>query len=327
MSRPAGGLLFLILLSLALLGLGLASSGETPPEGPVGEAPFIEAEGKVPPREPVVGSESAEVPPKYSIRDGEVPQIYYGTVEGVALGYQTPAHIVALTAREAFYDYFRTGNETSLERGVFLTEYLVSHAVPRGYDRFVVWENGFPWPPYDLPPGWIGSLSQAGVLKALMLAYEATGDERYLEVGERALKAFTVYREGGGLLDRREDGYVWYPEYVGRDPPYVLNGFITTVLWIGKYAEVRKDPEAALLYEEGLRSLSHFLPRYDLGNWSLYDARGTVATAAYHRIHVEQMLTLYRRTGDPTFLEYHERWKAGLRAQESGRSPPPRGSP
>jgi len=250
-----------------------------------------------------------DTPKKYSIVDAEVPLTYYGEVDGVGLGYQVVPHTVAYVARSSFYPYDKTGNESELERALFLTEYLISNSASRNNNTFIVWENNFPWPVYDLPAGWIGALSQAGCLKSLLLAYKATGEERYLEYGDKALQAFTVDVSQGGLLIIREENW-WYPEYAKEEPPFVLNGFITTVLWIKDYYDGTKNPLAKELYDEGVKTLVHYVPTYDSGDgWSYYDAVEHKSSEHYHQLHVQLMGSLFNVTGEPVFLGYHEKWK------------------
>lgn len=246
---------------------------------------------------------------KYSLVEGEIPLIYYGTVDGVYLGYQPAPHGIAQAAREAFYAYEKTGSEENLSRALFLVDYLLNTSVDKG--DYLIWEYPFPWPSYDLEKGWRGSLCQAGILKALMLAYKHTGEERYRVASEKALKAFSVPVDKGGLLKLR-DGYYWYPEYVKESPPYVLNGFITTLLWLKEYADYFNSSEAEKLYQRGVEALIKFLPEYDAGGWSYYDALGNKANRHYHKMHVWQMQVMYNLTGEEIFQEYHDRWLRSL---------------
>ncbi|WP_330216796.1 D-glucuronyl C5-epimerase family protein [Methanocaldococcus villosus] len=68
----------------------------------------------------------------------------------------------------------------------------------------IIWRYNFDYPEYNLSKGWAGSLCQAGCLKTLYLAYTITGDERYLILANKALNAFKVPVEKGGLLKIRK---------------------------------------------------------------------------------------------------------------------------
>ncbi len=264
----------------------------------------------------LMDTQSPSTPARFSVTMKEVPVTYYGYVDGVYLGYQIVPHNVAEEARKSFYRYKQTNDRADLERGIFLTEYLLSVSTTRGGGRFLVWENNFEWPVYALEKGWIGSLSQAGCIKALMLAYQATGDDRYKDMADKALEAFGVDVTQGGLRAVRMDGseqHVWYPEYAKPKPPYVLNGFITAVIWLGEYHEYTGNQKAKQLYEDGLESIIHFLPSYNQGkNWSYYDAEGHKSSLHYHTLHIDQMEVLLQLTGNEFFSEYEERWRGAV---------------
>ncbi|MFQ5800118.1 MAG: D-glucuronyl C5-epimerase family protein [Candidatus Hydrothermarchaeales archaeon] len=267
----------------------------------------------------LLGSSEMISPSRFTVEMKELPLTYYGYVDGIYLGHQVVPHNVAAAARKAFYSYQENKDEKALERGLFLTEYLISTSTMRGDNDFVVWENNFVWPPYNLSKGWIGALSQAGCIKALMLAYDATGGEKYKEFADMAVTAFEVDVSEGGLMVTRKDttgAYMWYPEYARPDPPYVLNGFITSVVWLGEYYTATGDEKAKALYEEGLKSIQHFLPAYEYNaGWSYYDAVSNKADSHYHELHIKQMATLYELTGDEIFKEYQERWSSGVAEQ------------
>jgi hypothetical protein len=263
-----------------------------------------------------VGGNDRLAPEKYTVENRELPLTYYGHVDGVYLGYQLVPHNVAAAARESFYSYHETGERVELERGIFLVEYLISTSTERDNGNFIVWENNFEWPVYNLSSGWIGALSQAGCLKALMLAYQATGEKKYKDFSEKAINAFEVDVSDGGLKITRIDdtgSYVWFPEYAKEEPPFVLNGFITVVIWLGDYHTYTDSVKAKELYEDGLISIRHYLPLYEQGKkWSYYDAIGHRSNAHYHNLHVKQMAVLYDLTGWEIFREYQEKWGSAV---------------
>ena len=258
--------------------------------------------------------ENSIIPPKkYSIDESDIPLTYYGTIDGVELGYQIAPHNVAMKSLEAFYRYHDTGNESYLTRGLYLADWLMENAEYRGNGTFVVWTYDYPWPPYDLKEGWTGSLNQATIIKALSFAHLYSKDEKYKQMIDKSLNAFEVEVKDGGLRMIREDEgkyYVWYPEYAKETPPYVLNGFITVIVRLREYYLISTDKKAERLYLEGLASLEHYLPEYDAGNKkSYYDAMGNIANDHYHEMHVAQLDSLYQYTKNPIFKEYKEKWE------------------
>ncbi|ADG12855.1 D-glucuronyl C5-epimerase domain protein [Methanocaldococcus infernus ME] len=258
-------------------------------------------------------------PTPFKVEDVLMPVTYYGTIKGEYIGYQITPHNVNDEARRCFYKYFELKDKDPekaqeyLKRALFLTEYLISqadHCEVNG-TTFIIWRYNFDFPIYNLSKGWAGSLCQAGCLKTLYLAYEATGEKRYLKLANEALNAFTVPVENGGLLKIRKLGnesYYWFPEYASKNPPYVLNGFITSVIWIGEFANKTGNEKAKFLYEEGLKSIKAFLPQYDAGTWSYYDSLNKLCNKHYEKLHKQLLLTLYNLTGDKIYLKYYNKW-------------------
>lgn len=250
---------------------------------------------------------------KYAVSESTVPLTYYGSVDNLFLGYQIAMHNVALKSREHFYSYFKTKNKSELEKALFYTDFMVFAATWKE-NGAVILENNFYWPPYKMDKPWSGAIVQGGFIKSLMLAYQATGREEYFEIAEKALDAFRYEIEDCGLLAKRSDNgkeYYWYPEYAVEEPPFVLNGFITSLIWINEYHQETKSENAKEIYEKGLEALVHFLPYYDAGDgWSYYDAQQRRASVSYHEMHAKQMNTLYNLTGSSIFREYAEKWSA-----------------
>ncbi|GCC10326.1 hypothetical protein IPdc08_00349 [archaeon] len=245
---------------------------------------------------------------KYTIvEEGGIPLTYYGKKLGLRLAY----HNVDLKAREYFYRYLKTGDVSYKKKGLFLTDFLISRA--ENINGAVIWKNPFPWKVYGIKENWSGSLMQAGIMKTMLLAYEVTGNKTYLDYGNKALNAFNIEVSNGGLKVYRK-GRVWYPEYTKKNPPYVLNGFITSLLWIRGYYLETNNTLAENLYENGMQSLKYFLPEYNAKNWSYYDALGNLASRKYMTLQVEQMMWLYRITGDNLFYKYYRKWKVDIMA-------------
>ncbi|MFV2040650.1 MAG: D-glucuronyl C5-epimerase family protein, partial [Candidatus Hydrothermarchaeales archaeon] len=85
--------------------------------------------------------------------------------------------------------------------------------------------------------------------------------------------------------------------------------FITSVVWIGEYSDFTVNKKAKALFEEGIKTIAHFLPEYNMGGgWSYYDAVGHRSSKHYHRLHVDQLALLYNLTGDEVFKTYADLW-------------------
>jgi hypothetical protein len=165
-----------------------------------------------------------------------------------------------------------------------------------------------PGDPSAVRPG-VSGMAQARAVGLLAKAWATTGDPRFAEGAERALRAFTVPVDAGGVLSRVPDPAggppgPWYPEraYPGSLPwtGAALNGFMVTLIELRRAAEslaqsapVTAEPAsttattpgsagaphaatarmARAVADRGARSLARFLPLHDTGSWSLYGLR------------------------------------------------------
>ncbi|WP_236610580.1 D-glucuronyl C5-epimerase family protein [Methanocaldococcus villosus] len=94
---------------------------------------------------------------------------------------------------------------------------------------------------------------------------------------------------------------------------------MTSVIWIGEFANKTNNKDAnflyregiksIFLYREGIKSIKAFISDYDDNDWSYYDTLGHRCNKHYEHLHRLQMLWLYNLTKDETFLKYYNKWK------------------
>lgn len=240
-----------------------------------------------------------------------MPMFDYGYTDGVYIGIQrNPVHV----SQQAFkyWDEFQNGDEKSRELFLNCADWLVDNAVLR--DNYTVWEYNFPWPDRNLTPPWISGMAQGLGIQVLVRAYNITGDQKYLKIGDSSLQSFFVeVKDRGVTYKDQETGGYWYEEYPN---PYdskedrVLNGFIFALLGIHEYYERTGDEDAKYLFDKGIIELKNHLSDYDTGEWTYYDHIGNNANIGYHHTHVTQLAQLYEITHDPILEQYHQKWKS-----------------
>ncbi|WP_263840135.1 D-glucuronyl C5-epimerase family protein [Salinibacter sp.] len=174
-----------------------------------------------------------------------------------------------------------------------------------------IWEYNFDYDRYDLPSGWRSGMAQGFVAETLAAAYEITKDTAYLSKARSAVRAFATPITSGGTAVPLEKG-LWFEEYAHQkvDPPLVLNGHIFAMqsLWYTKrYVNASNE-----LFRLGQMALKNRLHRYDMGMWSWYDLDGTVASKKYHKIHIRQLMRLYKWTGNEKFRDYSKKFRRYL---------------
>ena len=212
------------------------------------------------------------------------------------------------------YNLFcRTGDAGRRRKFFLIADWLCSHLElnPQG---LAVWNHHFNWEYRDrLRAPWYSALAQGQGISVLVRAHKESGDSRYLEAAQRALRSFHTPIPEGGVAFTDESGDLWFEEYLVSPPTHILNGFIWAAWGVYDYLLATQDASARQLFDRAVHTMLHNLNRYDLGFWSLYEQSGTrlpmVASRFYHRLHIVQLRIMHRLTGDQTFTHVADRWE------------------
>lgn len=231
--------------------------------------------------------------------------------------------------------YLNTKDEKYKEIFLKQADWLVRNEITTN-KGFGIWEYKFDWKPYNIKAPWISAMAQGQAISVLLRAYQLTGDERYFSAAKRALGAFDVDIEMGGVKTVDIDGLIWYEEYPSDPPSHVLNGFIFALLGIYDFYRVTNDAHILDLFNEGIKTLENRLVLYDTGYWTTYDLvirdkndtnyfldpriskninpasyyniLKELASGVYHNIHITQLEILYKITSKNIFKDYAEKW-------------------
>jgi len=130
-----------------------------------------------------------------------------------------------------------------------------------------------------------------GIGLALM-AYNETGNNEFLTILDKALKAYLIPIEYGGFL-RYWDQEIWFEEYPTKNPSRVLNGFLFSMAGLYNLYENTGNKLALSLFNEGVRTLEDKIHLYDLdfiSKYSLFqkDNYSGIAKQSYHKLHREE---------------------------------------
>jgi hypothetical protein len=140
-----------------------------------------------------------------------------------------------------------------------------------------------------------------------------TGKKKYLAIGRKILKSFTIPTEEGGILSVDKCGCHWYEE----DPsvPHLLNGFITSLIGLWEYYSYTKSKKAKKLFDMGISTLKNHLGDLTLdewlAKWARYTKRRELIKKVYRPLLIDWMAALRDMTGDSFFGDYHRKWKSG----------------
>ena len=234
-----------------------------------------------------------------------VPLVNYGYPIGVQYNPVT----VSQYALANYHMYLATGNSSFRETFLAQANWLVKNASQKS--NFSVWEYKFKWDTYGCTSPWVSGMAQGQGVSVLTRAYFLTGNSTYLDIAQTAINSFEVEINAGGVRYTDSSGSVWYEEYadVGAPSSKVLNGFIFALLGLYEYSFVTNSSQGYTLFSQGVQTLEVNVHRYDTGSWSCYDLLYRFpVSSGYHQLHAEQLMTLYKLTGEQVFEEYSNRF-------------------
>jgi heparosan-N-sulfate-glucuronate 5-epimerase len=205
------------------------------------------------------------------------------------------------------------------ERFLAVANWLCSR-LEQNVQGIFVWNHRFDWEyrtPLKAP--WYSGLGQGQGISLLVRAYQATGNEVYRAIADKAFASFLTPVSNGGVTVTDENGNIWFEEYIVSPPTHILNGFIWAAWGVYDYFLATKNVDARSLFQNAVITLHKNLERYDLGFWSLYEQSGTrlpmVASPFYHRLHIVQLQIMHMLTGEEIFSEYASRWESYIRSR------------
>src|SRR5215217_1203526 len=104
--------------------------------------------------------------------------------------------IVSQGGQKYYQSYMNdSSDEKSKEYFINTADWLVKHAKEKETNDidYSLWPYDFPWPFYEgLDPPYSSALAQSAGIDILILAHNLTGDEKYLEVADKAFGSFLV---------------------------------------------------------------------------------------------------------------------------------------
>lgn len=160
-------------------------------------------------------------------------------------------------------------------------------------------------------------MAQGQGCSIMLRAHGLTGDLRYLQAAERAV-AFMLLPcdQGGTAVYTGEDITLEkYPPQGGRASS-VLNGWIFALFGLYDYLLATGSAvQYRRLWEQSCRTLESHLSQYDRAYWSDYDLLGTIASPAYHSVHIALLKALADLSGSKVMFAYAERFERYRRSR------------
>ena len=184
-----------------------------------------------------------------------------------------------------------------------LADALLARGIPRAGNR-LIWEYSFAYGAGGAP--WASGMAEAVAAQALARAGALLGDTQLTAAARRA------YAAVGPLLQQTSAG-PWIRLY-GFNHEVVLNAQLQTVLSLREYGQTVGDAAATALAQRMLTAAQTYLPRFDTGDWSLYELGGYYAPLGYEQYVTQLLARLASQTADPFWVSAAQRFQDYLGA-------------
>jgi D-glucuronyl C5-epimerase C-terminus len=188
---------------------------------------------------------------------------------------------------------------------------LLARAIPRGHR--LIWEYSFRYG-IGRPP-WASGMAEALAAQALARAGALLADRSLTAAAARAYAAVPP-------LTMRTAAGPWIRLY-GFDYETVLNAQLQAVLSLSEYTRTTGDQRAAALAQRMAAAARAFLPRFDTGDWSLYELRGPHASLDYEQYVTTLLARLAAQTQDSFWADAAQRFQHYLGAPQLTEGTPP----
>jgi hypothetical protein len=167
-----------------------------------------------------------------------------------------------------------------------LADALLARAIPRS--GTLRWEYGFA---YGGGVPWTSGLAEAVAAQSLARAGALLADPALTDAARKAYLA-------AAQLSTATSAGPWIRLY-SWSRGLVLNAQLQAVLSLRSYGTVAADPEAQAYADRMLAAAQALFPRFDTGDWSLYELGGRYAKTSYQEFVTDLLAKLADATGDP----------------------------
>ena len=214
-----------------------------------------------------------------------------------------------------FHTFLKTNSDDDKQRFMKFVSWFFDNG-ESDPDLGVRWLADVQLPQYKNPGPWQSGFSQSRGISILLRGYQLTGEQKYVNMAEKALIPFTLPVNKGGVTSFTDWG-PFFEEYTAEIPTLVLNGMIFSLCGIKDFCRVFPDHQLATkIFNNGISTLEKILPEYNLGYWSRYNLCKAKwyplidpATITYQHLHVTQLRMLFQLTNNSVFKTHAERFQ------------------
>lgn len=153
------------------------------------------------------------------------------------------------------------------------------------------------------------AMCQSEGVSLLIRAYIESNNKKYIDCAKKAIEFMITDDKHGGTCTYDGEKIIFQEYVCDNDNIAVLNGWVFSIFGLYDYAKYSNDKKYKEILKRTLKTLAIDLPKYDRKYWSNYDQKGTIASPAYHDLHIKQLKLLYELFHIDQFINYAEKWE------------------
>ncbi|WP_352405038.1 D-glucuronyl C5-epimerase family protein [Sporanaerobacter acetigenes] len=200
------------------------------------------------------------------------------------------------------YDlYLETSKENYIESFMCIVEWAMEHIETNGMWKCMECVH-------DTAHDTQSAMCQSEGASVLLRAYVYTKEKKYFDKAKLAIDFMLQDTNKGGCTNVVNER-LFLQEYVSDANLSVLNGWIFSIFGLLDLTLVLDDETYKNALSNTLDALCDSLEEYDRGFWSSYDLKGTIASPAYHDLHIMQLELLYTIFKNDNLKVYSEKWR------------------
>ena len=162
--------------------------------------------------------------------------------------------------------------------------------------------------PFDIPDKsiqqpWYSALSQGLNASQLLRKYLLDKNEADLTLASNLIEAL-FFENSANMVIRKEGAFIWLEEYPMKVKSMVLNGYLSAIIAVLEYTQIRPTVLWKKRSQVLIESLNHYLPLFTYQNHIRYSQyKFHFANIEYQTLHIFQFLHLYMLTQIQGFKE------------------------
>lgn len=211
---------------------------------------------------------------------------------------------------ELLSSYLITQDSAYLEKAFHISDMFLDTAVSFGEALYFPYTFDFHLHGDEeelMKAPWYSGMAQGIALSAYVRFYQITEDGKYLDICRKIFNTFTNLKDDENIpwvVYVDTERYYWIEEYPIQPPANTLNGFIYGIFGLYEYYLLVCDAETEAVLQSAITTIEHYMSQFRReGDISLYCLKHEVPSPKYHRIHMEQLSSLYSITGDRFFMD------------------------